>query len=226
MDRPIPITNAGHADLVEGPDGSWWAIFLASRPYGRTERDDLYNTGRETFLLPVTWRDGWPVILPAGKPIPYIAPAPKFVPRSRARRRSAATSAGAMISASACSIPRGSTSECRAPTGPTFAQRRVHSRFTRSPEPLSTLKNPSFIGRRQQHLAFEASTKMTMPSATGISAGLAVFQSEQHWYFIGARRTHDGAEIFLERTERRRAADDREGAAPSKTAEGLAELRT
>ncbi|HEV7717336.1 MAG TPA: glycoside hydrolase family 43 protein, partial [Steroidobacteraceae bacterium] len=59
-DRANPITNAGHADLVEGPDGSWWAIFLASRPYDAHQ----YNTGRETFLLPVTWRDGWPVILP------------------------------------------------------------------------------------------------------------------------------------------------------------------
>ncbi|MGH1558535.1 family 43 glycosylhydrolase [Caulobacter segnis] len=48
-DRPLPITSAGHADLVDTPDGQWWATFLAVRPYG----DDLYNTGRETFLLPV-----------------------------------------------------------------------------------------------------------------------------------------------------------------------------
>ena len=32
-DRANPVTNAGHADLVEMKDGSWWAVFLASRPY-------------------------------------------------------------------------------------------------------------------------------------------------------------------------------------------------
>jgi len=199
LDRPIPITNAGHADFVEGPDGSWWAIFLASRPYGRTERDDLYNTGRETFLLPVTWRDGWPVILPNGKPIPYLAPAPKFVSRDASQAPlggnftwrddfSRNTLDPTWIQVR---VPRTDWADLRATPGALT----IHAQ----PEPLSTLKNPSFIGRRQQHLAFEASTKMTMPSATGLSAGLAVFQSEQHWYFIGARRTQNGAEVFLER---------------------------
>jgi beta-xylosidase len=37
--------------------------FLATRTYEGVH----YNTGRETFLLPVTWRDGWPVILEHGR---------------------------------------------------------------------------------------------------------------------------------------------------------------
>src|SRR3569833_1146980 len=73
-DRPDPVINAGHADLVEAPDGSWWAVFLASRAVEQIH----YNTGRETFMLPVTWHDGWPVILSHGKPIPYVVQAPKF----------------------------------------------------------------------------------------------------------------------------------------------------
>ena len=36
-----------------------------------------YNTGRETFLLPVQWKDGWPIILGHGKAIPYVVPGPK-----------------------------------------------------------------------------------------------------------------------------------------------------
>jgi alpha-N-arabinofuranosidase len=71
-DRANPITNAGHADLVEASDGSWWAVFLASRPYESVH----YNTGRETFMLPVTWRDGWPSILAAGKEVPYATVGP------------------------------------------------------------------------------------------------------------------------------------------------------
>ena len=49
--RAFPITSTGHADFVETQNGDWWAVFLGTRPYG----DNLYNTGRETFLLPVHW---------------------------------------------------------------------------------------------------------------------------------------------------------------------------
>ena len=57
--RPAPITSTGHADFVQTPRGDWWAVFLGTRPY----RDNLYNTGRETFLMPVRWENGWPIIL-------------------------------------------------------------------------------------------------------------------------------------------------------------------
>ena len=48
---------SGHADLIEGNNGRWWLLHLATRPYigGKT------MLGRETFLTPVTWHNGWPV---------------------------------------------------------------------------------------------------------------------------------------------------------------------
>ena len=63
--RENPVSSAGHADLVEDGKGNWWAVFLACRPY----EDDMYNTGRDTYLLPVTWKDGWPEILAKNTPI-------------------------------------------------------------------------------------------------------------------------------------------------------------
>lgn len=72
--RPNPITSAGHAKLVQTASGDWWATFLATRPY----EGDFYNIGRETFLLPVTWKDGWPVILDPGKPIPHVVAKPRL----------------------------------------------------------------------------------------------------------------------------------------------------
>jgi alpha-N-arabinofuranosidase len=66
------------------------------------------------------------------------------------------------------------------------------------PEGLETLRNPAFLGRRQQHLRFEASTAMTRP-APGVAAGLAAFQSEAYWYFLGVRSLGgDRVAIFLE----------------------------
>lgn len=64
--RLDPVTCTGHADLVEDGTGQWWAVFLGCRPY----EGNLYNTGRETFLLPVTWKNDWPVILEHGKAVP------------------------------------------------------------------------------------------------------------------------------------------------------------
>ncbi len=62
------VTSAGHADLVQTEAGDWWAVFLACRPY----EADYYNTGRDTYLLPVTWTGGWPTILEKGKAIPTV----------------------------------------------------------------------------------------------------------------------------------------------------------
>lgn len=53
-----PIVNVGHGDLVETQNGEWYMVVLASRPYGGYYR----NLGRETFLVPVEWEDGWPLI--------------------------------------------------------------------------------------------------------------------------------------------------------------------
>lgn len=50
-----PIQTLGHADLVEDADGGWWALALGTR-----HREQHHNLGRETFLMPVEWRDGWP----------------------------------------------------------------------------------------------------------------------------------------------------------------------
>ncbi|RYZ14180.1 MAG: glycoside hydrolase family 43 protein, partial [Sphingobacteriales bacterium] len=70
--RQNPVTSTGHADLVELPDGRWYAVFLGTRPY----EGDHYNTGRETFLTPVEWKDEWPVINPGKEEVQYRYPLP------------------------------------------------------------------------------------------------------------------------------------------------------
>lgn len=55
----FPVQDVGHADLLQAPDGTWWAVALATRPL-----DGCDLLGRETFLTPVTWEDGVPVLAP------------------------------------------------------------------------------------------------------------------------------------------------------------------
>lgn len=56
-DRKDKVDWAGHADLVEGPDGKYYGVFLGVRPNDRHR----VNTGRETFILPVDWSGEFPV---------------------------------------------------------------------------------------------------------------------------------------------------------------------
>jgi len=68
-------------------------------------------------------------------------------------------------------------------------------------EGLDTLRNPAFLARRQQHTTFEASTELRLPMQAGTEAGIAAFQNETHWYFLGVRHDkHGGQELFLERS--------------------------
>jgi xylan 1,4-beta-xylosidase len=222
--RADPITNAGHADLVEGVDGQWWAIFLASRPYEMIH----YNTGRETFLLPVRWRDGWPVILGRAESIPYVVAAPVGSAPSRA---SAAPAAPGTPTASIESVesPARAARNAKYSAAPTtgnftwrddFGSRSLRPEWLQVrvpkqqwvdlgarpgwltihplPVTLDSLTNPSFLAHRQQHLVFDASTELATPSASGLATGLAVFQSENAWYFLGVRRSA-GLEVFLEK---------------------------
>jgi beta-glucosidase len=194
-ERANPITNAGHADFVEGIDGSWWAIFLASRTYGGTH----YNTGRETFLLPVEWRDGWPTILAPGRAIPQVAPGPKFA----ANNASQAPMTGNSTWRDEFDKPTLDRAWMfvRVPKQPWADLKAEPGKLAIHPlaDGLDTLRNPSFLARRQQHLAFEASTALMMPAQPDVAAGLAVFQNEKHWYFLGVRRKGRQAELFLEK---------------------------
>lgn len=60
MGFKCPIGNVGHADLVELPDGSWYAVMLASRLVDGVSK----NLGRETFICPVEWEREWPLFTP------------------------------------------------------------------------------------------------------------------------------------------------------------------
>ena len=53
------VQNKGHGDLLQLADGSWAMVFLGVRTRGLTK--GYSPLGRETFMTPVEWVDGWPV---------------------------------------------------------------------------------------------------------------------------------------------------------------------
>jgi alpha-N-arabinofuranosidase len=190
--RPDPVTTAGHADFVQLADGSWWAVFLATRAYD----EQYFNAGRETFLLPVSWQDGWPMILPQGEVIPMRPALP-------------ASLAGKMPKVADPLTGNFSWRDDFTATelSKHWYQLREHSKaklqldgqqlILKPAATLATMEQPAFVARRQQHLHYDASTALTVPAA-GSSAGIAAFQNEQYHYYLGVRRHADGTEIFLE----------------------------
>jgi xylan 1,4-beta-xylosidase len=182
--RVNAIANAGHADLVEAADGTWWAVFLASRIYEGVH----YNTGRETYMLPVTWRNGWPTILPAGKEIPYIVNAPL-----------ASAGTGRVIPLTGNFTARDEFNSAvldrtwltvRIPKQPwaDLSRRPGWLAIDALRTPLDSLQNMSFLARRQQHLSFDATTELETPAKAGMAAGLAAFQNENYWFFLAVRK--------------------------------------
>jgi xylan 1,4-beta-xylosidase len=188
--RPDPITSVGHADFTQDADGNWWAVFLGTRPYQGNE----YNTGRETFLMPVQWQNGIPRITAPGDVIPHVVERP------------------ALPAQSASPLPLTGnftyTDEFGGDTLP------LHWLMVRTPseewhslengalvlrkrsERLGVSGQPTFLARRQQHTHAEAVTEVSfVPGDTDDEAGIAAFQNDAAYYALGLSRNKEGAAV-------------------------------
>ncbi len=199
---PGSVTCTGHADMVIGPDNQWWAVFLGVRPY-----DGKFSPmGRETFMLPVTWTaDGWPVILPKGERVPLAIK----TPNNAAISLSDAIPVSGDITRHVEFKGRALTPQwvmLRAPKETWWKLNPEAGQIAITPrsELLSGTGNPSYLALRVQHSHFKASTSVEVPTESGVSAGLAVFQNDRHHYFLAVSREGDGMVVYLER-----AAGDR-----------------
>lgn len=193
--RPYPITSTGHADMIETQNGEWWVLFLGCRPY----EGDLYNTGRETFMMPVTWRDGWPWI--TDTVIPYAVEKPNLADNSTEHDiltgnftwRDDFNDTTLGMKWNMIRTPRQKWYSLTDNPG----QLKIDLRQ----ESIRDLVNPSFLGRRQQHGWFTAVTAFAPVSFdTGCNAGLIAFQNEKHYIYMGIRKGTDGYKVFLERS--------------------------
>lgn len=199
--RPAPITSAGHADMVDIGGDRWWAVFLATRPY----RGNLYNTGRETFLLPVTWQDGWPTILAPGKPIPTTVTKPPLA-------SSAAPPTGGSFT-----IRDDFTGATLAPSwmmmrNPAAAWWRLRDgalELDARPVGLGDRGNPSFLGRRQQHADATVTTSLRASPEDGEAVGLAALQNDD--FFLTETVVRRNGRLVVEVRRRAGTTDPRDG---------------
>lgn len=196
--RPDIVTSTGHADIVQSKSGDWWAVFLGCRPY----QDDFYNTGRDTYLLPVTWKNGWPEILEKGKAMPTVLSKTEWQKKYNVADVNQMTGNFTYTD--------------------NFNDGKLNSRwmFLRNPSDfykfaddgleinakavnISQPESPSAIFVRQQHNTFTAETELSFnPSNEHQLAGLVLLQNEEYNFVFGKTMREGKTVVTLKRAER------------------------
>ncbi|MBZ3901202.1 MULTISPECIES: glycoside hydrolase family 43 protein [Streptomyces] len=164
-----PIQNTGHADLVRGPDGSWWMVLLGVRPGGGTP--GWHVLGRETYLAPVEWVDGWPVV---GALSPEL-PAPPWP------LRPPATAPDHRDDFDAAELAPHWLSLRHRPAEDCTTKERPGSLTLGARGGSLDDAGVTFVGRRQQHRSCRARTLVDAAQGEG---GLAVRLDESHHYSV------------------------------------------
>lgn len=190
------VTSAGHADLVQTPKGDWYAVFLGCRAY----EGPYYNTGRDTYLLPVTWKDGWPIILEKGRKIPTVVDAPYTM-----------SSAGQQPFSGNFSYTdnfNGNSLDSRwmllrNPSGKFYSLSEKGITLTPLPVNIRQKESPSAVFCRQQHTDFTAETSLTYsPENAGDLAGFVLLQNEEYNFVFGLTMLDGRPAITLTRDEK------------------------
>lgn len=197
-DRGNKVEWAGHADLIETPDGEYYGFFLAVRP----NEENRVNTGRETFMLPVDWSGEFPVFenglipispkqeLPAGTE--YKINEGGFFPNGN--------------------FTFSDNFSSQKLDYRWISVRGPHEDFTTSTKEGLLIKPfninikdalpTSTLFHRQQHISFTATTTMKyIPQSEKDLAGITCYQSEGFNYLFGVTKSNNRYYLLLQRTE-------------------------
>lgn len=176
-DRPNKVTNVGHADMIKTLSGEWFAVFLGCRPYA----DEQFNTGRETFMLPVNWVDGFPVILENSKTVSAVITKKDMASKGE-------TQSGNFTWRDEFDKPTLDMKwlMLRTPREYWWKIFKGQLELDVLPRTLRQQVNVAYIARRQQHMNFEVSTAVRFtPKTDNELAGLAYFQNEKNYFVFG-----------------------------------------
>lgn len=212
-ERPEAVSSTGHADIIQTPDGEWWGVFLGCRPY----EGNLYNTGRETFLLPAEWTDGWPVILPKGKAVPTVVEKNVLQPGAEPLTGNFAYTDhfdGDTLGLRWIYLRNAPENACSL----TDKGLVLHPTATA----LKDRKPMSALFARQHHTDFEAETEVDFtPESADDLAGILLLQNEDFNFIFGKTLLEGNPTLVLKRNER---GETTIGSA-SLTAEGPVKLK-
>lgn len=196
--RPHKVEWAGHADLVKGPDGEYYGVFLAIRP----NEKGRVNTGRETFILPVDWSGDFPVFINGLIPLEPKLKMPEGIVNKTGTEGF---------------FPNGNFTFTDEFNSENLDYRWIGVRGPREEfinisrkgleiKPFNTgikAKAPtSTLFHRQMHRNFSATASLNyQPGSEKDLAGIVCYQSERFNYVFGITQKDNENYLLLERTE-------------------------
>ena len=185
-----PIRDTGHAELIEDAAGNWWLFCLGTR---HLRYDSATILGRETFLSPLTWKDGWPWIENnhlisesfETRLLPPQVPSP--------------------------TLWRDDFDQSTLDLGWNFLRNPYEADWSLTEQPgclrlkgsavsLQDWDSPAFIGRRQEHFKVEASCQVAFePRAENEEAGLTVLMSNLFHYDLAVALRQGSRRVVLKK---------------------------
>jgi alpha-N-arabinofuranosidase len=201
--RANKVDCAGHADLIETPDGKYYGVFLAVRPNGKNR----VNTGRETFILPVDWSGTFPVFENG-----LISIEPKLKMPAGVRNKTGKEGF----------FPNGNFSFQDDFLSSKLDYRWIGVRGQREnfikstkkglqikpfPTNIKEMKPTSTLFYRQQHNHFTAQVTVNYtPESEKDLAGIVCYQKETSHYVFGITQKDKEYYLVLERTEKEKSS--------------------
>ena len=188
LGQGYPIVGTGHADLVQTQYGEWWLLALAMRPYDGY----FYNLGRETFMAPVRWEEGWPIVSPGTGKIEesYLVP---NLPEHR-------WPAEPVTDHFETDTLDHRWNYLRTPREPilSLSDRPGFLRLYLRPATVAERANPGFLGRRQQHINFSAIVSLEFtPANPSEEAGLVLLQNDDYHFRFVLGQSSSGMTVRL-----------------------------
>lgn len=197
-DREGKVEWAGHADLVEGPDGKYYGVFLGIRP----NEKNRVNTGRETFILPVDWSGEFPVFIGGMEPLQPKLKMPKGTKNKVGKN-------GFFPNGNFVFTDRFEDKQLddrwigvRGPREDFITLAKDGLRINPFPTTIDEVKPTSTLFYRQQHKNFTATTTLDyIPTAETDLAGIVCLQKETFHYLFGVTKKGTEYYLVLQRTE-------------------------
>ena len=187
-----PIVNVGHGDLVDTPDGQWYMVLLGSRTYGGYYR----NLGRETFLVPVEWENGWLIVNRGVGLVEKYHKVPNLPETIYPDKPACDHFDDAVLD------DKWLTLRNVADGVVSVTERKGYLRLHTIPEKLTDPCAPSFVCLRQQHIDFSARTALEFkPAGDNEVAGMAIVQSDTYQYRLEYGMTNGSTVVRVVKCE-------------------------
>lgn len=196
-DRTGKVDWAGHADMVEGPDGKYYAVFLAVRP----NEKNRVNTGRETFILPVDWTGEFPVFENGLVPLKPRIKMPAGITNQAGQNGFLPNGNFTYTDELNASPLNFRWIGVRGPRENFISTSKEGVKIKPLPVTIKATEPTSTLFCRQQHASFEATVKLRYDPATEKDlAGIVCYQKETFNYVFGITRKGSDLYLVLERT--------------------------